>query len=69
MHVLDVRPNVGRVDRRILIICVCFAAGTDGEAKLAVFVHGALHIVALHGAARYADGRYVKIRFGAFSVK
>ena len=66
---LNVRPNVGRVDRRILIICVCFAAGTYGEAQLAVFVHGALHVVALHGAARHANGGYVKIRLGAFSVK
>lgn len=69
LQVLDVCPNVCRVDRRVLIIGIELAAGANGKTDAPILVYIALHVITLLCAARLADGADVEIYFTALSVK
>ena len=69
LQVLNVRPHVRGIDRRILIIRIGLAAGADGEANAAILVHKTFHVVAPFRATGLAHGGDVEIDPVAFAVE
>ena len=69
LQMLDVRPNVGRIDEGVLVIGVGLAVRADRKADASVVVDEALHVIAALRSARRADRGNVEQHLLALAVE